>query len=196
MRAKNREEWNLLCYILHSIPWLQPYQTETFSLVSCDSLSGSLGPLQSNHLGKIPEKEDIHHTVLWHSFLCVQITFWTLIFTFLEHYLLFKGQWWRLGCDIPMVRLFATKKLRNPIERKQTYRHLDTSPFRHIAIWTYQHLDTPYFGHMAWNTNGCAQAPAARLTGPSALQGLLLLYPASALIVRPYADSSELSQDN
>ena len=34
------------------------------------------------------------------------------------------------------------------------------------------------------------------VTVPSALQGLLLLYPARALIVRPYADSSKLSEDD
>ena len=64
---------------------------------------------------------------------------------------------------------------------------------RHNAGRTHCQKDTTPEGHIARNTYGCAQAPAARLTGALTLQGLLLLYPACALIVRPYADSSELS---
>ena len=74
-----------------------------------------------------------------------------------------------------------------------TQQHSDTTTFRHNNIPTQQHSNTTQFRHIARNTFGCAQVPAARLTGPSALQGLLLLYPARALIVRPYADSSKLS---
>ena len=85
------------------------------------------------------------------------------------------------------------RKKRHPTKCKPTYCHSDTTPFQYNAIATQQQSDTTQFGDIARNTYGCAQAPASRLTGPSALQGLLLSYPACALIVRPYANSSKLS---
>ena len=98
---------------------------------------------------------------------------------------------------LAIVRLLVTVKnitWQNETQHNaiRTHRLSDTTAFRRNAIPTLRHSDTTAFRHIAWNTYGCAQAPAVRLTGPLDLQGLLLLYPARALIVRPYANSSKL----
>ena len=61
-----------------------------------------------------------------------------------------------------MLRILSLKVTVNNITQHnvtqlsviRTYHHLGTTPFQHIATFTY----------------GCVQAPAARLTGPLALQ--------------------------